>query len=164
LELTPHEKSQLIEKPNVFQKAVGNLFENRRRELRGFEFQTPEGKTYLPSDSSQIFKQKNKLVWLESVSEITKTTVWLRNKREEDSIISTEISSKGCEMILNFFIDLQKFEVLSNKDISSYLNNQLHGQCILHHHLSIFYKAHSTMGILYPNFMEDFIRESIPNL
>jgi hypothetical protein len=153
----------LIEKLNFFQKAVGNLFENRRRELRGFEFQTPGGKKYLPLDNSKIFTQKSKLEWLaESVSQISKINVWLWKKTKEGSSIPAEIALKGSEMELNFFIDLQQFEVLSNKDISFFLN--MKKQCILYHHVAIFHIAHSTMGILYSNFMDDFIRESSPNL
>jgi hypothetical protein len=58
LRLTTDEESGVKEKLEVHKKEVGNMFENRRRQLRGFEFQTLDGKRNLPLDMLETIIQK----------------------------------------------------------------------------------------------------------
>jgi hypothetical protein len=134
IKLTPDEKSEANKKLNVFQKEVQNLFENRRRELRVFGFQIPGSKTFLPSDVSEIFMQKSEEVWLQYVSQMRKLNSWLPKEKS-----ALQISLKGSQLLVTFFVELQTFQILPNEIVSLFLNKSSSGKFILYPLVSSFH-------------------------
>jgi hypothetical protein len=59
LELTSDQMKRVIDKLDVFERKVVNLFENRRRELRGSSFQIPDSEQNVVADGLEMDTQKN---------------------------------------------------------------------------------------------------------
>jgi hypothetical protein len=66
--------------------------------------------------------------------------------------------------MIKLLADLQRFKILPEDDISFFLNENQRGKRILVCPMIRFHKFHSTVGIFYSRFKEEFIRESSPAL
>jgi hypothetical protein len=64
--------------------------------------------------------------------------------------------------MVHLLIDLQESQILSDTEISSFLNNNSAVQLAFAHLMNRFHQFHATVGIFYPKFKEDFIKEPSP--
>jgi hypothetical protein len=81
--------------------------------------------------------------------------------KEDEEVKINQLVERGYELMIKSFIDLQKFEIISEKELSLFLNNKnTDGQLILPHALNGFHKSELTMIFFYPHFKEEFKKGS----
>ncbi|PLW56564.1 hypothetical protein PCANC_01441 [Puccinia coronata f. sp. avenae] len=74
-----------------------------------------------------------------------------------------QVVEKGYELIINLLVDLQKFQIISDEDLSFLLNHKKDGQLILAHAINSFHKSDSTAGFFYTEIKEEFMDKSTDN-
>jgi hypothetical protein len=154
LRLTPDQVSKLREELKVMKKALWNLLETPLQELRGEGLVVKEGihENYIPnSEASKNIRGGIQVASLESVSRLEKIRELLVKKNVVIRFRTNGIIEQGYELMKHLLIDLQKFQIFPEKDLSFFLNQNRNGHLILAHAINKFHKSDLSMGFFFPD-------------
>jgi hypothetical protein len=133
-------------KLNALVGSVSNIFEHRITELKNRPSALDSNGKH---SSAHHLSQPIPREWLNSVAEIDK--IWMpldpKNNKAERFLIK-----KGVNLMIDFFIDLQRFEIVAEEQLSHFLNKENQGGLILSYATHAFPSSHLTLADVYTNF------------
>ncbi|KAA1070707.1 hypothetical protein PGT21_021695 [Puccinia graminis f. sp. tritici] len=141
-------KEELVEVQQKLQEAedaLMNLFSRRLRELSGQLDQfkaigTIPSENHVPSDY---------VTWMDSILEIEETWELTELDDKEEAV---PFIRQGSNLIIDFFIDLQKLEIIPKEDLSDYLNKEDGARMISSYAYNGFRQSRLDVCKLYMNF------------
>ncbi|KAA1088949.1 hypothetical protein PGT21_001654 [Puccinia graminis f. sp. tritici] len=109
--------------------SMSTLFEKRMHELndQSFRFDAMVRDEVLPNHLSQSMLERWEGGLLESIMEIYK--IW-KPFRRYNTPEQSSVMKEGSELMIDFFIDIQKHQIISNKSLSDFLNSGKMGRLI----------------------------------
>jgi hypothetical protein len=132
LSLTKDLQRRVEEEKDIFKKATKNLFESRNwLDLLGKDperFSEHDG-AFLKENIEQIIK-RDKVKWLQSVFQIDQID-HLLPQQENELITRRIIIKRGYELMFWFMIEFKDMKLLSEEDLSSFLNKETDGKIIV---------------------------------
>ncbi|KAA1070517.1 hypothetical protein PGT21_014604 [Puccinia graminis f. sp. tritici] len=149
LKLPKVENSAVEKKMEEVKNAISNLFQKRITELRGQPYEFKTTKSIISGDFAASITVRWVDMWLRSVSDIEKT--WelteLNNKEEAIPFIR-----HGIDLMIDFFIDLHKLEIVPKELLSDFLNKEGGSKIISSYAYNRFCQPRLDVGNLYMNF------------
>ncbi|KAA1075556.1 hypothetical protein PGTUg99_024470 [Puccinia graminis f. sp. tritici] len=133
-------------KLNALVGSVSNIFEHRITELK-----TRPSRIYSNGRKSSAYHLSKPIPreWLNSVAEIGK--IWEpldpKNNKAEEFLIK-----RGVNLMIDFFIDLQRLEIIPEEQLSHFLNKENEGKLILSYATHGFPSSQLTLANVYTNF------------
>ncbi|POW17217.1 hypothetical protein PSTT_00549 [Puccinia striiformis] len=134
----PAPKNHSEERLDSLVESVSNLFQQKITELEGqpAKLHSYGQDTHAPSSVSMTE------TWLSSVADIDR--VWESlNPREENAI---DVMKNGVTLMIDFFIDVQRLEIISKEDLSNFLNQKNQGKLISSYAINGFPRNPSTIA------------------
>ncbi|WAR59696.1 hypothetical protein PtB15_11B336 [Puccinia triticina] len=125
---------ELQRKIEVLIRSVSKLFEHRITELEGHP-------ANLPDSMLQI--------WLSSVGDIDR--IW-ESFEPRNSQPARLLIKKGVDLMIQFFVDLQRFEIVPDGRLSHFLNKENQGKLIASYAINGFLRFPLTLADVYTNF------------
>ncbi|KAI7950657.1 hypothetical protein MJO29_009331 [Puccinia striiformis f. sp. tritici] len=140
----PAPKNHSEERLDSLVESVSNLFQQKITELEG----QPAKLHSYGQDTHATSSVSMTETWLSSVADIDR--VWESlNPREENAI---DVMKNGVTLMIDFFIDVQRLEIISKEDLYNFLNQKNQGKLISSYAINGFPRFPSTIADVYMNF------------
>ncbi|WAR62526.1 hypothetical protein PtB15_15B111 [Puccinia triticina] len=150
LKLPDAELSRVELQMQEIRNAVRNLFDKKIYELIGEPYQFQATEALVTGDLAAGVMERWEGMWLNSVANIHKT--WEFPDQLKNSLESIQFSRQGIDFLIDFFIELQTLEVITQKRLKDFLNNKDGSRIISSYIYNRFHKPRLDVCKLYLNF------------
>jgi hypothetical protein len=165
--LTHNEAQKLEVKGQLefIKQALDNLLETWLCELRLEGLSTINGKEYyFTPEISTFFFEGIKLASLKYVFQKEKIIREFLLLTENGEVETNQMVDKGNFQMIDFLIDVKKFQIILDKDLSSFLNKEKNAKLIFIHNFNTHHEFDTSTRFFYPNVEGEFMKESNPEL
>jgi hypothetical protein len=145
--MTPAEESNVKKEIDFIDQEVKNIYKTRIHELKGKDYELKSNQ--IPSDNSKTMVENIQPTRLDLIFQGMESAL-----KEKGAIKSGPTARKVYHLIVTLFIDIVQLKLLSEKELSYFLNNTANGKRILSYSLTKLGKFHQMPD------MKEFIHES----